>query len=131
MLYLSNAMRFTVNVTLIYLIVRWAEAFVAARDPALDVEAIASQGGEIAGTVNALLIVGMASGGMAAGTLIPKGSEKWFLVLIPVLFAPAVAMMAAVPLWGAYACAMLAGVGFAAMIPDSAAHLIIARTASM
>ena len=116
-LYFSNAMRFTVNVTLIYLIVRWAEALATTENPLLSTEAIAEQGGRIAGTVNALLVLGMAIGGIFAGTMIPKGAEKWPLVLVPILFSPAIILFGSSSLVVGYGLVILAGISFASMIP--------------
>jgi len=117
LLYLANAMRFTVNVTLYFLAVLWAEAHVRATAPLLAAEAVVKRGGEIAGLLNALLIVGMAVGGFTAGAMIPKGREKWFLVCVPVLLSPAVMAWGGAGLWGGYLCALLSGIGFASMIP--------------
>ena len=117
LLYFSNAMRFTVNVTLIYLIVRWAEALATTENPLLSTEAIAEQGGRIAGTVNALLVLGMAIGGIVAGVIIPKGAEKWPLVIVPILFSPAIILFGNASLWAGYGLVILAGIGFASMIP--------------
>ncbi len=117
LLYVSSALRFTVNVALIYLIVRWAEHRVEATQPDLADDEIAASGASIAATLNALMILGMAIGGMASGWVVKQGREKWPLVLAPIVCAPAVALFGVAPLWLAYGLAVLAGIGFAATVP--------------
>ncbi len=71
----------------------------------------------INGNLVALSLVGMAVGGLAAGSLIRPGREKWPLVLTPILMAPAVAAFGVASTTGGALLAVLAGVGYAAMIP--------------
>jgi MFS family permease len=117
MLFAGNALRFIVNMALVYLLVRWAEAHVAAGDPLMGAEQIAERGGKIAATLNALLIVGMGVGGLAAGALIPRGREKWPLILAPIITAPFIALLGQGSLGVNYLLAILAGVSFSGVIP--------------
>lgn len=117
LLFVGNALRFIVNMALVYLLVRWAEAHVASGDPLLNLEQVAERGGKIAATLNALLIVGMGIGGLAAGALIPLGREKWPLILAPILTAPFIAALGHGSLTTNYLMAMLAGVSFSGVIP--------------
>ncbi len=117
LLFLGNALRFTVNMALVYLLVRWAESMVAAQHPLYIADEVAAQGGKIAGSLAALLVLGMAVGGLTAGTLIRQGREKWPLVAMPIIFAPIVALFGGASLLQGYALAVLAGIGFASMIP--------------
>ena len=49
--------------------------------------------------------------------IIQRGREKRPMVLLPMVFAPVIAIMPWAGLQGGYVLAVLAGVGFAAMIP--------------
>ena len=62
LLFFGNALRFTVNMALVYLLVRWAESMVAQQNPLFATEEVAAHGGKIAGTLLALLVLGMAIG---------------------------------------------------------------------
>ena len=116
-LYIASSLRFTVNMALVYLIVRWAEAHAAINFPTYQADQIAAQGGKIAATTNALLIAGMATGGLIGGVLVRNGREKWPQVLIPLIFAPLIALFGKASLGLGYVLAVCAGVAFAAMIP--------------
>lgn len=116
-LYVGNALRFIVNVALIYLVVRFAESVTAAAYPAMSRAEIAESAAPIAGNLQALMMVGMAIGGLTAGLLVRAGREKWPIVLIPMLIAPCVALLPRASLGQAYALAVAAGIGFAALIP--------------
>ncbi len=121
-LYTSSALRFTVNIGLFYLYVRWAQDLVAAIDPALvgaTQKQIANAGAPVSGRMIGATTVGMAIGGLTAGTLLKAGREKWPMVAVPLLFAPVVVLLPHLGEAGATLCAALAGVGFAAMIPVS------------
>ncbi len=117
LLFFGNALRFTVNMALVYLLVRWAESMVGAQHPLYTADQVAAHGGKIAGSLAALLVLGMAVGGLTAGTLVRQGREKWPLVALPIIFAPIVALFGGASLLQGYALAVLAGIGFASMIP--------------
>ncbi len=117
LLFFGNALRFTVNMALVYLLVRWAESMVAQQNPLFATVEVAANGGKIAGTLLALIVLGMAIGGLAAGTLVGQGREKLPLVIVPIVFAPMIALFGGATLVGGYFLAVLAGVGFASMIP--------------
>jgi len=117
LLWVSNAMRFTVNIALFYLYVRWAEAHMAAEHPEWTRESVAGAAAPISGNLVALTIVGMAVGGVVAGWLVRQGREKLPLVLVPILFAPAIALFGDAPILAGYGLAMAAGAGFASMVP--------------
>jgi FSR family fosmidomycin resistance protein-like MFS transporter len=120
MLYLGNAIRFTVNMAVIYLIVRWAES-IAAGEAAngLTVEQVAQRGAALAGGVNASMVVGMAAGGLLASRLIPVGREKWPLVLLPIIMSPAIALFGMSGPPTAYFIAFLMGASFASLVPET------------
>ena len=73
------------------------------------------------------MILGMALGGLLGGMLVAPGREKWPLVFVPICFTPIVALFPHVAIQASYPLAMLAGMGFASMIPVTVAlaqHLI-------
>jgi FSR family fosmidomycin resistance protein-like MFS transporter len=116
LLYCSNAMRFTVNMTLFYLFIRWAQA--AVRETGVVAEAeVAAVAAPINGNLVALVVLGMAVGGLIAGSTVRPGREKLPLVLVPICFAPAIAGFGRASVPVGYLLAVAAGIGFAAMIP--------------
>lgn len=119
LLYCSSALRFIVNMALVYLVVRWAEARAAAADPTLGPAAVAEAGGRVAATLSALMVVGMGVGGLVTGSLIRPGWEKWPLVLAPLVLCPAVALIGPSGFLGAAILLVLAGAGFAATVPTT------------
>jgi FSR family fosmidomycin resistance protein-like MFS transporter len=118
-LYVTAALRFIVNMALVYLFVRWVHDLVAAANVGMDEKTIAKTGSPIVGNLNAMLILGMAIGGVSAGAMIRVGREKWPMTLVPILAAPCVALFPWVGVSGGYALAVISGLGFAAMVPVS------------
>lgn len=116
-LYTSNAMRFTVNIALFYLYVRWAQALVVETGAATGEKEIAQVAAPISGQLIGCTMAGMAIGGVMAGSLVRAGRERLPMILVPMFIAPLIAMFPLVDRWGAYVLAVCAGVGFAAMIP--------------
>ena len=117
LLYVSAAMRFTVNIALFYLVVRWAQSLVAEAHPDWATERVNKGASQINGTINGAVIVGMLIGGLSAGWLIRPGREKWPLVFAPLVGVPALALFPMAEVWAGRALAVLAGIGFAAMVP--------------
>jgi MFS family permease len=117
MLYVAAAMRFTVNLALVYLYTRLIEQWVIAENPGFDSAATTRVAAPVVGNLVAFTMAGMAAGGLLAGSMIPAGREKWPLVACPVVFAPAIALLPSatsdVMPWLAF----LSGIGFAAMVP--------------
>jgi len=118
-LYVASSIRFTVNMAMVYLILRWAEAHAAILHPTYEADQLAAQGGRIASIAGALLVVGMATGGFIGGIIVRQGKEKWPQVLIPLIFAPVIALYWNASLSMGYALSVLAGISFAAMIPST------------
>lgn len=116
-LYVSNAMRFTVNIALFYLYVRWAQTLIAEAGAVTGEKDIAEAAAPISGQLIGCTMAGMAIGGVTAGSLVRVGRERWPMVLVPILIAPLIAMFPFVGRWGAYALAISAGIGFASMMP--------------
>lgn len=118
-LYVSNALRFTVNIALVYLFVRWAQAHVQRSNPALVERAVAEAAGPMVGHLNALVMVGMAIGGLSAGSLVRAGREKIPMVLIPLVGAPLIALLPLTGIGLGYVLTALIGFSFAATNPLS------------
>lgn len=118
-LYISNALRFTVNTALVYLFVRWAQTITQRNDPALVDRAVAVAASPMVGHLNALVMIGMAVGGLSAGSLVRAGREKLPMIIIPLLAAPLVAILPIAGLWAGYILTAMIGFGFAATNPLS------------
>ena len=117
-LYISSVFRFTVNMGLVYLLVRWMEQAVSIQHPDWTQVRIAAASAPMAGRANATMIVGQAIGGLSAGALLIAGKEKWAMIIVPIIFAPAIALLGLMEpgFEGSLLC-FFAGVGFAAMTP--------------
>jgi len=116
-LYVSAVLRFCVNMSLLYLFVRWVQGHVAAQHSEWDLATVAKSAAPRVGNLNAAMLTGMGIGGLSAGLLVRPGKEKWPLVLVPLVFAPVIALFPFLPLEAGYALAIVAGIGFAATIP--------------
>ncbi len=119
LLYFSNAMRFTVNMAMIYMVVRWTQDIVSRGRPAMTQDDIALAAAPINGNINAMLIAGMLIGGIGGGAMIRAGREKWPMVLVPIAFAPCIAFMPFANVMIGYALAIGSGIAFAGMVPVS------------
>ncbi len=107
-LYVGNVLRFTVNVALIYLMVRYCEVQALARAGVTELtEVLREESSRASGTYMAALIAGMAVGGLGAGALVKAGLEKWPIVLIGLVGVPCIVMFP----WSGAAMALLLGVG--------------------
>ena len=117
-LYFSAAFRFTVNMSILYLIVRWVEADIHAQQPLLNKEEISRAAAPLAGQATAIMFVGQGLSGLIAGAIVKSGKEGWPLVLTPILFAPFMMLLAFMPPNALSLClCFFVGVGFAAMTP--------------
>lgn len=117
LLYCSAAIRFLVNLALVYLYVRLMESAVTARSPDLDSEEISKLAAPLTGNINAASFMGMAVGGLVSGLLIPGGREKWPYVFLPLACAPLVALLPFANTTTACFLAFGAGFGFASLVP--------------
>ncbi len=119
LLYLGNVLRFTVNMMMIQLLIRWSERTALSRTPetVLD-ESIRHAASLINGPIQASMQAGMAVGGLAAGMLLRRHHEKGALVAVPLAGAAAIAAFPfAGTSWAAYALSLATGIGFAGMVP--------------
>ena len=126
LLFLSNVLRFTVNMILLYLYISWTERYVLARSGAgASSDSLGLEASTFFGVLVGSMQVGMGSIGLAAGFLLRARHEKAALVLMPAVGAAALVgapFVDALPMGVAAATivlAMLAGVGFGSMIPVS------------
>jgi len=116
-LYVAAAMRFCVNMALLYLFVRWSQGHIQSVEVTWTVKEVARAAAPINGNLNGATLVGMALGGLAAGVFVRPGGEKWPMVLVPIVFAPVIALFPYMTVGVNYLLAMLAGIGFSSMIP--------------
>ena len=116
-LFISAAIRFTVNLSLIFLATRLVQSQVAAAHLDWTAEQIALEAAPRSGTLVSCLIAGMGVGGLLTGWLVRAGREKWPLVGVPIMFAPAIWIWPQLSAsWQPFV-AVAAGVGFAANVP--------------
>jgi len=117
LLYGSAATRFLANLALVYLYVRWVESGVAAAHPEFESDQVSRIAAPLVGNLNACSFAGMAFGGLMSGLFIRSGREKGPYLLLPMLCAPAVAFLPYATLPIACCLAVVAGFGFATLVP--------------
>ena len=117
LLYLAACLRFCVNTALFYLYVRWPQVRVAEESPDWTLEQVTDAAAPLAGSLQASTFVGMAMGGLLAGQFVTVGREKGPMFLVPLCLAPSIALFPFVSVEVGYVLAVLAGIGFASMIP--------------
>jgi FSR family fosmidomycin resistance protein-like MFS transporter len=118
-LYVGNVLRFTVDVAVITLVIRWSEemALRAAGATALT-EELRTQASTLNGPLQAAKQIGMGAGGLVAGWLLRGRSEKTAMMLVPILGAVAiVAMPLAGSLGPAFLITVVAGLGYGGVVP--------------
>ena len=129
-LYVASALRFTVNMAMLYLYSRWSLWYLAdSLSPAT--AAHTSAAANMTGTLTACTFLGMGAGGLVAGVLVRPGRERWWLIVTPILFAGAIWMFPTSAPPATYLWSGLAGFGFAAMVPVTIAmaqQILPART---
>lgn len=129
-LYVGNILRFTVNMMLVQLVIRSCEqiAMANAHVSALDA-AVRTSASSLNGTLQGAMQIGMAAGGLSAGAFLKHHHERVALIVVPGVGAGAIfafphAQLIATQLGNetlfmlvAFLLAMVAGIGFAGMIP--------------
>jgi MFS family permease len=130
LLYIGNVLRFTVNMMMVQLVIRWCEGVALGRagEQVLN-DAVRVSASTINGPMQGAMQIGMAAGGLSAGAFLRKHHEKVALVIVPM--AGAVAIVA-FPFAGAiadrlgvagavsslaFALAIATGVGYAGTVP--------------
>jgi MFS family permease len=126
-LYLTNMLRFSVNMALIYLLVEWTERTVLANnDAGTMTSALGIKASQLNGMLQASMQVGMGGVGILLGFTLVARFEKLMFVVLPMLGAAALFLIpraglifngADVPV--AILATILTGVGFGAVIPVS------------
>lgn len=119
LLYVANALRFVVNMMLAYLLVRWCEQQVLAREGAtlLD-DALRTRASRMNGPLQGSMAIGMGVSGLLLGYLAPVRLAKPLLTLVPlvgVVAIPAFARSEHPAL--ASLLAGLMGLGYSAVMP--------------
>ncbi|MBK7406159.1 MAG: MFS transporter [Phycisphaerales bacterium] len=119
LLYVGNVLRFTVNMMLVQLLIRWSEQSALAHVPETTLDAgVREAASMINGPMQAAMQLGMAVGGLAAGAFLRRHHEKGALVVVPLVGAVAIGAFPFVGApWAPFALIFCAGVGFAGMVP--------------
>lgn len=124
LLYVSAALRFTANLALVYLYVKWTQQYTLAQAGATELtEALALRASAFNGVLQGSMPIGMGVGGLAAGFLLRAHHEKLALVLVPMLgaaaimLAPVASDLRAGVIPAVIGIAIVAGMGFGAMVP--------------
>ncbi len=118
-LYAGNVLRFIVNLALVTILIRWCERYaVETTGSAGLTEQARLAAAQINGPVQGGMLLGMGVGGLVLGVVVSRHVEKAALVWTPLLCAGAIAAIAYTP-WPAavFALALVAGVGFAGVMP--------------
>jgi MFS family permease len=119
LLYAGNAIRFTVNMMLVQLFIRWSERAAMDQQGVTELDAATrTVASTLGGPLQAAMQVGMGGAGLLAGMFLRARHERAALIVVPILGAAAVAL---VP-WldsriGVQVVAVLAGAGFAGVLP--------------
>lgn len=118
LLFTGNALRFTVNMALCQLIIRWSEALTL-KEAGTDQlsAALRTQSATHNGPLQAAMQVGMGFSGLLLGFVISHKHERRTLVLVPCLGATAVAALPHTSGLASFLVAALCGVGYAGIIP--------------
>ncbi len=130
LLYIGNVLRFTVNMMMVQLIIRWCEGLAMTRAGVIELtDAVRMSASTINGPMQGAMQIGMAAGGLSAGVFMRKHHEKSALIVVPIIGAVAIV---AFPYAGAFtqwlsvpgllsalvfALAIATGVGYAGTVP--------------
>lgn len=119
-LYLGNAIRFTVNMMLVQLLVRLTEAAVLTRAGATVLTSdLRIQAAAINGPLQAAMQIGMGVAGLALGYVLTPRRERVALVVGPVVGGLIVIAFPYVPTSLAFGMAIGAGMAYAGLIPTT------------
>jgi len=126
-LYVTNTLRFSVNMALIYLIVEWAgDMTLIKNDASVMTEVLGIKASKLNGIMQASMQVGMGGMGIVLGLLLSAKYEKLAFVVFPVLGSAVLFMIPrahmiseGIEIPFAIFATILTGVGFGAVIPVS------------
>jgi MFS family permease len=119
LLFAANAIRFTVNMMLIQLIIRWSERWALDQASAESLtHELRMRATEINGPLQAAMSIGMGIAAILVGWLMRPHLEKPTLLAVPILGAVAIAAYPhATSLWSAFSLAVVGGIGYAGVMP--------------
>lgn len=126
-LYVTNMLRFSVNMALVYLLVEWAgEITLMRNDASVMTEALGIKASKLNGILQASMQVGMGGMGIVLGLILSAKYEKVAFVLFPLLGSMTLFMIPRAHLIAdgvevpfAIGATILTGMGFGAVIPVS------------
>lgn len=129
-LYVGNILRFTVNMMMVQLVIRWTEQVALAREGApVLTQAVRESASQINGPMQGAMQLGMAIGGLGLGAVLRSHHEKAAIVIVPLLGAVAIVAfphshafaaelgLPALLVPAAFVLAMATGVGYAGTVP--------------
>jgi FSR family fosmidomycin resistance protein-like MFS transporter len=122
-LYFVNVLRFTVDLAVITLVIRWSEALTLER-AATDTltEQLRTQAATLNGPLQAAKQIGMGVGGLAIGWFMRPRFEKPMMICVPLLGAAMIALMPHSATWTlAFLVTVVAGLGYGGMVPATIA----------
>lgn len=132
-LYAVNAMRFTVNMAMVQLLVRWSELYTLSQSgvagpisptmkAALLTPELRLASAGVNGPLQAAMGLGMGVFGLLVGWLVPHNRARLAMIVTPCLGAIAVATMPLTStMWAAFLLSVLVGGGYAGTMPLSIA----------
>ncbi len=126
-LYITNMLRFSVNMALVYLLVEWAgEITLIRNDATMMTESLGIKASKLNGILQASMQVGMGGMGIVLGLILSAKYEKFAFIVFPILGSIALFMIPrsemiaeGVEVPFAIGATILTGVGFGAVIPVS------------
>jgi MFS family permease len=126
-LYITNMLRFSVNMALVYLLVEWAgEITLIRNDATMMTESLGIKASKLNGILQASMQVGMGGMGIVLGLILSAKYEKLAFIVFPILgslalyLIPRSEMIApGIEVPFAIGATILTGVGFGAVIPVS------------
>lgn len=130
LLYFGNVLRFTVDMCLITLLVRWSELMtlgVANGEPLQAVTAgltpeLRSQASQLNGAMQAARQAGMGAGGLAIAMLLGRRFERGLLIGLPLVGAAVIfvtPMCERGGIWVIYGLCVIAGLGYGGVVPTT------------
>ena len=119
LLYATNALRFTVNMMLVQLIIRWTERWTLTKAGATELtEPLRLETTHINGPLQGAMAIGMGVASLFVGWFGVARREKPILVIVPLMGVAAIAAFpASHAVWVAFLLAIIAGVGYQGVMP--------------
>lgn len=117
LLYAATVLRSLVYTIVQFMYVRWVQAGYATDHPEWSLTQVADAAAPWIGDLNSLTILGMGVGGLATGMLVRIGRERWVMILLPIVFAPAIFLLPLMAREASCVMAFLTGIGFGSLAP--------------